>query len=160
MSRDQLRHAMRAALADLPRVAVAGMRAPEESDMPGLARLMRAAYRGGVDDDGETEADALAEIQKTFAGEYGAFLPHCSKVVARGNELVHATLVTRWQGRPFVAFSMTAPAAQRMGLARGCLIDAMQDLRAQGESELRLVVTAANTPARALYESLGFVVQE
>ena len=99
-------------------------------------------------------------MHKTFGGEYGAFDAASSKLVVRAGELLHATLITRWQGPPFVAFAMTVPAARRRGLARAGLIAAMQDLRDQGETELRLVVTLANLPARSLYESLGFVVED
>ena len=154
------RRTLRAALAPMPRVLIAGLRAPMVADAGALARLMLAAYAGSVDDEGEDEAAALVEVRKTFAGEYGAFDASSSKLVARADELLHATLITRWQGRPFVAFTMTAPAAQRRGLARSGLIAAMQSLRDQGETELRLVVTLANLPARTLYESLGFVVQD
>jgi ribosomal protein S18 acetylase RimI-like enzyme len=160
MSKGLPRRYLRAALAAQPRPKVTGMRSPVECDCSQLARLMCAAYRGTVDDEGENEEVALVEVRKTFAGEYGAFVPHCSKVVAPGQELLHATLVTKWEGRPFIAFSMTEPNAKRSGLARACLVNAMQDLRIQGESELRLVVTLANLPALSLYQSLGFVVQE
>ena len=151
---------MHAVLAPSPRVLIAGLRAPTPADADALARLMLAAYAGGVDDEGEDEAAARVEVRKTFGGDYGAFDPASSQLVTRADELLHATLITRWQGRPFVAFAMTAPAAQRAGLARACLVSAMQDLRAQGETELRLVVTLANLPARSLYESLGFVVED
>ena len=154
------RRLMRAALAPAPRALIAGLRAPVAADAGALARLMLAAYAGGVGDEGEDEAAALVEVRKTFAGDYGSFDAASSKLVARADGLLHATLITRWQGQPFVAFAMTAPAAQRAGLAHACLISAMQDLRDQGEGELRLVVTLANLPARSLYESLGFVVQD
>ena len=160
MSNGAPRIYMRAVLAAQQRPKVAGMRSPVESDCSQLAKLMCAAYRGTIDDEGEGEDVALVEVQKTFADEYGAFVSHCSKVVAPDQELLHATLVTRWEGRPFIAFSMTQPNAKRTGLARACLVNAMQDLRIHGESELRLVVTLANLPALALYQSLGFVVQE
>ena len=123
-------------------------------------RAVLAAYAGSVDDEGEDEADALVEVRKTFGGDHGAFDPASSKLVTRADELLHASLITRRQGRPFVAFTMTAPAARRAGLARACLISAMQDLCEQGETELRLAVTLANLPALTLYESLGFVAQD
>ena len=154
------RRCLRAVLAPMPRVPISGLRAPTTADVGALARLMLAAYAGSVDDEGEDEADALVEVRKTFAGDHGAFDAGSSKLVTRADELLHASLITRWQGRPFVAFTMTAPAAQRAGLARASLIAAMQDLRDQGETELRLVVTLANLPARTLYESLGFVVED
>ena len=151
---------MRAVLAPAPRALVAGLRAPVAADAGALARLMLAAYAGSVDDEGEDEAAALIEVHKTFGGDYGGFDAASSKLVVRADELLHATLITRWQGVPFVAFAMTAPGARRRGLARASLIAAMQDLRDQGETELRLVVTLANLAARTLYENLGFVVHD
>lgn len=138
--------------------AVAGLRTPDERDVAALAQLMVSAYAGTVDDEGGTEHDARTEILRTFAGDYGAFLAESSRVVARDRVLASAALITHWRGRPFVAFSMTAAPARRNGLARACLVAAMEDLRARGHTELALAVTVANAPAIRLYTSLGFVV--
>lgn len=151
---------MRAPLASQPQPGLAGLRVPSVDDIAALGALMFAAYRGTVDDEGESEALALAEIRKTYAGEYGVFVSTCSRVVEREGRLVSATLITRWQERPFVAFSMTDPVCKRTGLARACMVGAMHCLHATGESELRLVVTLANTPALKLYSGLGFAVEE
>lgn len=157
MAHDLPRRYMRAPLAGRPAPPVAGLRTPRSTDIAELSRLLLVAYRGTVDDEGEGEAEALAEIQKTYLGNYGAFVRECSRVVEREDRLVSATLITRWQARPFVAFSVTDPGCKRTGLARACIVSAMQCLCAAGESELRLVVTLANTPAVSLYTSLGFV---
>src|ERR1039458_5564987 len=113
------RRCMRVTLVEMPLPAIAGLRQPFTADVHQLASLMYSAYRGTVDDEGESEADALVEVQKTFAGAYGSFVPSCSAVVERGGRLLSATLVTRWQDRPFVAFSMTEPSSKGTGLARG-----------------------------------------
>jgi len=151
---------MHAALHPAPRVALVGERSPTDGDIPQLAALMYSSYRGTIDDEGDSPESALLEIRRTFDGAYGELLREHSKVVDREGRLVHSTIITRWQQRPFVAFSMTAPTAKRNGLARTCLINAMQDLRAAGECELRLVVTLANLPALRLYERLGFVLEQ
>ena len=44
---------------------------------------MLDAYRGTIDDEGETLEDALAEVDRTFAGEYGEFLGAFSRVIER-----------------------------------------------------------------------------
>ncbi len=126
--------------------------------MRGLGTLMHRAYLGTIDYEGETIEDAIAEVRKTFAGEHGALMNACSTLIERDRNLVSATLVTRWRDSPFIAFSMTDPLFKRRGLARACLISSTNKLAAAGERELRLVVTLANEPAMALYESLGFVV--
>jgi len=140
-----------------PAPPLAGARRVDPAgDREGLARLMLDAYRGTVDDDGETEADALAVIDQLLAGEFGAYDAEASEVVERDGRPVAATLLTEWDGGPFVAFSMTHPEWQRRGFARGGLLRAMGHLAARGETRLDLVVTAANEPAAALYRSLGF----
>lgn len=124
--------------------------------MAPLARLMLEAYRGTVDDSGETLDDAVAEVERLLGGTYGAFDPETSEVIERDGMLVSATLVTRYEGLPLVAFSMTAPAWKRRGLARAGLVRAMARLAERGESTVQLAVTKANAPAVALYISLGF----
>ncbi len=134
----------------------AGLRCPTDRDIEDLGRLMYRAYVGTIDYQGETLEDSIAEVRKTYAGEYGPFDAEHSCVAERAGQLVSATLVTHWQSRPFVAFTMTDPAFARQGLGRATLQRAMWLLHADGESELRLVVTVANEAARRLYESLAF----
>jgi hypothetical protein len=50
---------------------------PFRSDVTAFGSLLLSAYRGTVDDDGETE-DAVAEVERTLAGKYGSFLEGCS----------------------------------------------------------------------------------
>jgi ribosomal protein S18 acetylase RimI-like enzyme len=151
---------MVAPLQERPGETSAELRSPTRSDIASLATLMLRAYRGTVDDDGETAADAEAEVTKTFDGAYGPFLADCSQVVDRSSQLLSATLVTLWEDRPFIAFSMTDPDHQRTGLARACMLCALRALRMRGAHEVRLVVTVRNRPAVGLYESLGFVREE
>ena len=51
------------------------------------------------------------------------------------------------------------PAARRTGLGRTLLAETMVLLEAMGVTEFRLEVRVANRPARALYESQGWVFQ-
>ena len=148
---------MHAALGPPPPGGGAGARPFDSADLDALAPLMLRAYRGTVDDEGETVEQAADELRKTTQGAYGEFLPACSMVVERGGALRAAALLTRQQGRPLVAFTFTDPDFGRQGLARACMDAAMAALYAQGERELRLVVTLANLPALRLYERLGFV---
>jgi GNAT superfamily N-acetyltransferase len=128
----------------------------EPGDIPALGPLMYRAYLNTIDYDGESLEQSAAEIAKTVDGEYGEFMPSCSKVATREGHLVSATLITRFEDRPFVAFTFTDPALSGGGLARSCMQAAMAELFRQGERELRLVVTLANAPAVALYTGLGF----
>ena len=157
MSGDHQRIDMTADLTPRPRVWMEGLRRPLLADMTQLAELMVAAYAGTVDDKGESVETALEEVNKTYSGEYGIFLPHCSQIVERSGRIVSATLLTYWQERPFVAFTMTLPTWQRRGLARNCLVNAMRDVLLGGGDKLSLVVTLANEPALRLYQQLHFV---
>jgi GNAT superfamily N-acetyltransferase len=117
---------------------------------------MLAAYKGTVDYTGESVEAAAEEMAKTFAGAYGLYLPQHSYVVEHGATLVSASLVTRREGLPLLAFVMTTPDWKRLGLARATVGNAMQDLHEAGENRLELAVNAMNQPALNLYRSLGF----
>ncbi|MEN6369135.1 MAG: GNAT family N-acetyltransferase [Thermotogota bacterium] len=133
-------------------------RAVTPSDKEALAILLFAAYRGTIDDEGDSFADALAEIEKTFRDDYGRFLPECSFVIEAGEFLASACLVTFFEPHdaPLVVFLMTRPEAKRRGLARNVLGRSMNALLDARYARLTLVVTDGNEPAQNLYRSLGF----
>lgn len=134
-----------------------GLRSPSDDDARALAALMMDAYAGTIDhDEGETEEDALVEVLATLSGAHGPYLEDASRLVEIDGRLASATLVIRWHGLPFVAFTMTAAASKRRGLARACLLGIMRTLHDAGETHLRLLVTVDNTAAVSLYRSLGF----
>jgi ribosomal protein S18 acetylase RimI-like enzyme len=130
--------------------------APRDRDA--LAILLFAAYRGTIDDEGDSFADALAEIEKMLRGDYGRFLPECSFVVKDGEFLSSACLVSFFEPHdaPLVVFLMTRPEAKRRGLARLLLTRSMNALLDAGYERLTLVVTDGNEPAQRLYRTLGF----
>ena len=149
---------MRIALGSVAAPSVAGLRNPHPADEEALASLMMRAYVGTVDYEGEGEA--LSEVRKTLSGDRGPFLWSESNVVPREGTLACATLVTRWNGEPLVAFAMTDARFKRQGLARACMLSSMHQLRAVGERQLSLFVTLANVEAVSLYRSLGFSFQQ
>lgn len=136
------------------------------ADAESLAVLMLESYRGTVDDGGETLDDARNEVRKLFAGDFGTMDWGASMVAEEAGCLASATIVTRDRvapaplraGEAFLAFSMTAPQHKRRGFARAGLLKLIEMLHTRGEPRLHLVVTRSNTPAVALYRSLGFVV--
>lgn len=136
--------------------AEAGARSVQRTDADSLARLMLEAYRGTVDDSGETLDDARAEVAKTLDGGYGRFDFDASEVIERGAEIVSCTMVTHYEGLPMIAFSLTLPEWRRQGLARAGLRRTMNRLAQAGHQRVQLAVTSGNTPAERLYESLGF----
>lgn len=127
-------------------------------DAPALARLMFDAFLGTIDDIGEPYEAAEAEIARTFAGDYGAMVWSASFVADASPSLplASASVVTLWREAPLLAFSMTAPAAKRSGLAGKLIMASASALRTLGYDRLVLVVTCGNDPAERLYERLGF----
>jgi len=136
-------------------IPVRGVRPCDEQ---GLAVLLYAAYRGTIDDEGETFSDALAEIGKTLAGDYGDFLPECSFLIEEGEFIASAVLISWWEPHqaPLVVFTMTRPEHRRKGYARTLIQGSMNALIDRGYNRLTLVVTEGNTPAQRLYDRLGF----
>jgi ribosomal protein S18 acetylase RimI-like enzyme len=149
---------LRSLLLGLPSAPdVAGLRAVQAEDRDALAALMFAAYAGTIDAEPSDTLDGAArEVQTTFDGVYGPFLPAASFVVVRGAELASATLVTRFDGAPMIAFTLTAPAFARQGLGRALMLHSMAALAGAGEQRVDLAVTDGNTPAQRLYAQLGF----
>ncbi|NUQ53048.1 MAG: GNAT family N-acetyltransferase [Phycisphaerales bacterium] len=134
----------------------AGARRVRVEDAEALGVLMLEAYRGTIDDGGETLDDARGEVVKTLTGGYGAFDFEASEVIEREGVVVAGTIVTHYEGLPMIAFSLTLPAWRRLGLARGGLLRAMERLTLAGHARVQLAVTRGNTAAERLYESLGF----
>ncbi len=133
-------------------------RSVRPEDAEALAVLLFAAYHGTIDDEGDSFAEALAEIEKMLRGDYGRFLPACSFVLEDGEFLASACLVTFFEPHdaPLVVFLMTRPEAKRRGLARQLLQRSMNALLDAEYSRLTLVVTDGNDPAQRLYSAMGF----
>jgi GNAT superfamily N-acetyltransferase len=135
------------------------LRRLDASDEPALAQLMLEAYRGTLDNHGERLDHAHAEVRRTFSGGYGRMLWDASFVIeAEGGQtaLASASVLTLWQDRPLLAFSLTHPRARRRGLAATLIGASARTLGLQGYAQLALVVTRGNTPAERLYEKVGF----
>ena len=144
------------------------LRLPTPEDASALAALYFAAYPPGVAC--ATLAEAEEEIRATFAGDYGAIRADASALIAHrppgrtaAPTLAAAILTVHrapWEGTPdcpFVIELFTAPAHRRQGLARIALSYVRNAALASGGAAIALRVAADNTPALALYRSLGFV---
>jgi GNAT superfamily N-acetyltransferase len=127
-------------------------------DAEALARLMLDAYRGTIDDDGETLDDALEAVRDTFAGTSGTLLESCSFLIEEWGEPLACTMVTWWHEQPLLAFVMTHPTAKNQGMGRFLIQKSINALLAQGHQELSLFVTEGNLSAQHLYKRLGFQI--
>ncbi len=158
------RHEYRLLLADsLPETTSAALpgqllRAPTAADAEQLAALMLDAYRGTVDDGGETLDDARGEVRSFFEQGIDPPLLACSWVAQAGDELVAASLAAFWtqRGSPLIAYTMARAAHKRRGLARLLVARSLDNLRAAGYAEVRAVITEGNLPSERLFARLGF----
>ena len=120
---------------------------------------MLAAYRGTVDDEGESESDAVAEVERTMVGEYGQFLSDCSLVVEDdAGRLAGASLVTLLESDPCLTYVVVHPEMQRRGIGTSLIGSSGEALRSAGHTRMDLFVTEGNEPAVTLYRKLGFAV--
>jgi GNAT superfamily N-acetyltransferase len=149
------RHLVGPTSATRPAIALPTRRL-DSTDAEALAALMIDAYRGTIDDDGETIEDARNEIDGYFAGSSGTPLLEASAGAIEGGVMVAAVLVSTFRGEPLIAYLMTGRAWTRRGLATSLVQGALADLASMGASRAHLWVTAGN-PAERIYECLGFV---
>jgi ribosomal protein S18 acetylase RimI-like enzyme len=130
----------------------------DRSDVPALGALMLAAYRGTVDDECESEADAIAEVERTLAGDYVPLLDDCSFALDEGPRIAGASMITLWEGDPFLTYVFVHPDMKRRGLGTFLTTTSANALVTAGYSQLGLFVTEENEPAVTLYRKLGFRV--
>ncbi|MFN2464551.1 MAG: GNAT family N-acetyltransferase [Candidatus Dormibacteria bacterium] len=136
------------------------------SEVGSLGPLLLNAYRGTVDDEGETPEQATAAVEEIAAGENGPLLEEASFVAERDGSIVGASLITHFTppGQdspvPLVAQLFVAPPAQRQGVGRRLLMQSIDALAAAGYTELSLGVADGNLRAIRLYEQLGFTQAE
>jgi ribosomal protein S18 acetylase RimI-like enzyme len=128
----------------------------EPRDAAAIGELMLAAYRGTVDDEGETREDAVAEVERVLDGSYGTFVSDASFAVEGGDGLLGASLVAVRESRPLLLYLVVRPDAKRSGVGTSLLLETGNALAAAGHPELDLFVTEANQPAVSLYRKLGF----
>jgi ribosomal protein S18 acetylase RimI-like enzyme len=131
-------------------------RNPRLEERETLAQLMLAAYRGGADDEGETIAEALQEVDRVLVSADRPFKPEASFVIEIDAILASASLVSLFRGAPLITHIMTHPNYKRRGLGVSALLSSAHALGEQGWRSLSLYVTDSNAPALALYGRLGF----
>jgi ribosomal protein S18 acetylase RimI-like enzyme len=149
---------MRLALAEQEVIGPWHARTIVSADAPPVGELMLAAYRGTADDEGETEADAIAEVERTLGGEFGRLLPDCSFVVEDHGRVVAASMITQLGSYPVLTYVVVHPAWKRRGIGTFLIAAGGNALLSAGHSTLDLFVTEANEPAVLLYRKLGFEV--
>jgi lactoylglutathione lyase len=134
--------------------AVPDARMPTPADREALARLMLEAYRGTIDDEGESLDEAREEVDAWLAS---APLLDGSRVLGtRDGALISAVLVSRLGDLPIIAYAMTAPPHTARGLASALLSDVVASLAAQGERAVVAFITEGNLPSERVFTRAGF----
>ena len=122
-------------------------------DGPGLATLMLDAYRGTIDDEGETIDAAVREVHRFFAGRP---LLLASFVARAGESLVGACLVTLIADVPLVAYVMTASGWKRQGIGAALVQRSLDALAGSGHAVVRAAITEGNEPSERMCRRAGF----
>ncbi|NIA25563.1 MAG: GNAT family N-acetyltransferase [Gammaproteobacteria bacterium] len=136
------------------------VRPSNAADLQQLGMLYFEAYEPGVACDSLQEA--TDDIKASFEGEYGEYWYEASPIAEVDGRVVSAVMVVRtapWDDTPdcpFIIELFTARDYRRLGLARLLMRHCFAVVRGNGEIAVALRVAGDNTPARALYESLGF----
>jgi RimJ/RimL family protein N-acetyltransferase len=134
--------------------AVPDARMPTPADREALARLMLEAYRGTIDDEGESLDEAREEVDAWLAS---APLLDGSRVLGtRDGALISAVLVSRLGDLPIIAYAMTAPPHTARGLASALLSDVVASLAAQGERAVVAFITEGNLLSERVFTRAGF----
>jgi RimJ/RimL family protein N-acetyltransferase len=120
---------------------------------------MLDAYRDTIDYEGETPAEAAAEVERYLAADSEhAPLLRQSVLLAAGNTLQCACLAKRWPLRrcPLIAYVVCRPGSQRGGLASFALARTLGLLQRAGDGEVRAIITEGNEPSERLFARAGF----
>src|SRR5256885_920047 len=106
---------------------------PGREDVVALGTLIYRAYRGGVDDNGEIEADGIAEARGYFETPGAlALRPELSGLARAGDVLLGACLITHWQGWMLAAHLVVDPDWQGHGVGRALLQSSLSVLAGHG----------------------------
>lgn len=135
------------------------LRALYPTDLEAVAVLMLEAYRGTIDDSGETLADAHDEVYAYLGGQRGGpALLQQSCLGFVNNRLVAACLVTQGETgqQPLIAYVMTHAAWKNQGIGRAILAATLQALVRSHYPTVSAVITQGNTPSERLFVGLGF----
>lgn len=133
---------------------------PSPADAEALAQLMLDAYRGTLDDDGETLDEARQEVAGYLAGRDGPPLLACSWLAWSGSQVSGACLAGWWAAReaPLIAYALTRAAEKGHGLGTRLLGLTLAALAADGHPAVWACITDGNHPSEALFRRAGFVL--
>ena len=128
------------------------LRPPADTDGVAIAALLLDAYRGTIDDEGESESEALQAAQ--------LFLRRCqssySLVVVERGSIVAMSFVVVVNECHYVDPVATAAPLKGMGIGRAIVDQSLSLLAANDVDQVGAVVTDGNVPSERLFASLDF----
>jgi L-amino acid N-acyltransferase YncA len=143
----------RAAIDGQSFAVLAGARHVVDADRDALAVLLLAAYRGTIDDEGESLDDAYDAIDEYL----GSIVRDHSFVVAdAGGALTAMSFVVVVDERRYIDPVAVHPDAKRRGLGRAAVTTSLASLVAAGVTEVGATITDGNVASERLFASLGF----
>jgi GNAT superfamily N-acetyltransferase len=136
------------------------LRPMKPSDISDLAALYKAAYPPELVPDLQT---ARAEMESSFAGEFGILIPDASLIARVDAELAGAIMTTThsiWdEDLPgaFVIDLFADPRHRGKGIGTALIMCALESCRAAGEETVSLRIGEGTSPAAfKLYRRIGF----
>ena len=120
-------------------------------DLDAVAVLMLDAYRGTVDDEGETMVEALEAAEFLIDD---AELSHSWAIDGDGVALA-VCVVNHFHGVHYVNLIAVAAEAKRRGLGRALVAHALVGLHEAGVAEVGAAITDGNVASEGLFASLG-----
>ncbi len=123
------------------------------TDREQLAVVLLAAYRGSVDDEDETEDDALDAIDEYFE----LMLPQHSFVVVEADRVIAMSFVVIVREVNYIDPVATTASAKRRGVGTAVVQASLRSLADAGVTEVGAVITDGNAASEALFTKLGFV---
>jgi GNAT superfamily N-acetyltransferase len=129
-----------------------GARRPLDSDRDALAAVMLAAYRGTIDDEGESIDDAVAAVDHYLAGALRAH----SVVLSEGGAVSAFSFVVVVNDLHYIDPIVVAPDRKGQGLGRDMVAQCLGSLADAGVSEVGATITDGNVASERLFIGLGF----
>lgn len=123
-----------------------------------FAQHFLEAFKGTIDDEGETLTDWLIEVKEAFQGKYGPIMEEHSFYIKKEGKIIASTVVALFRGIPLVIYVAVDPRDRGRGLGKNLLRKMLDSFCDSMYQEVYLVVTPGNMPAEIIYEQLGFEV--
>lgn len=129
-------------------------RHPTDADREPLAETLLAAYRGTIDDEGETIEDALAFVDEVVLGRIDR--GHSFLLDRPEGGISAFACVVILDGHAYIDPVVVAPDRKRQGVGRRLVAACLASLRDAGHDTVGATITDGNVASERLFASLGF----